>query len=56
MKRKTLILAFLMLAVILTGCGGKNGVKNKTTIIDYVTLTETTKDEVIAKWDEKNLV
>ena len=56
MKRKILILAFLMLAVILTGCGGKNGVKNKTTIIDYVTLTETTKDEVIAKWDEKNLV
>jgi hypothetical protein len=56
MKRKLLIASLVVLTLGFTGCGAQSSESSKTTIIDEVTLYETTADEVHEMWDKKNLV
>lgn len=56
MRRKVLAISLIVLTFGLTGCGGQSSESSKTTIIDDIKLEETTADEALEMWDEKNLI
>lgn len=55
MRKRLLAVLLVVFMLSLVGCGEK-GKSSKTTIIDEITLGETTADEVLKMWDEKNLI